>query len=730
VDKGKTVSHVSAVQQTTGEMKYVDDLDLPPKTLHVALVQSSVPHGIIRRIDFSNCKGVAATFTAKDLPRGENLNALDEEILASEKVVFQGQPIAVVAAETEAEAWEAARAVKVEYSELPSTLSIDEAILCGKIHEGAKLSQGNFDAAIKNARHRLKGSVKMGGQLHFYLETNAVLVNLGENGKVHVNATVKDLEGLQAEVSRVLGVPRNRVECQITRIGGAFCGKSDRSLPLGALAAFIAQKLQRPIKLRLPRSVDTQLQSGDHQIVSNFEVGFDDDGRITALKIDNYVDGGFSFMGSRGLCRKSLLHGESVYNIDNLVLNYYLCQTNKISGAAFRGFGCQHGHIGIEAAVDRVSRFLGKPVHDVNFYKANDRTPYGVVLDDFRFPECWSRLDGSRRSIDAFNRANKYKKRGFAMTPLKFGIGFPSVLGRRGNAMMHLYRDGTVRLAHSGIEFGQGIHTKMSQIAAEVLDIPVETVRIDGTDLALTANGAETGGSAGTNLQGFAVKQAAEEMRDRLAKYRTPGRTFAEAAEAAFQDRMDMTTRGFYKDPGEGFSFDTMKGVPYMYYEFGAAASQVEIDVLTGSHRVLRTEIVFDAGRSINPGIDIGQIEGGFLQGYGWMTKEDVVIADNSCRWRKAGTYLSDSFRNYKIPGLTDVPAEFSVTLLPSPTGKTGGVLSAKGVGEPPLILANSVGFAIVDAIYHARKGLGINDLFDYQFPLTPERIRRLVTQK
>jgi xanthine dehydrogenase/oxidase len=731
---GQTVSHVAAFQQTTGEAIFTDDLAVPPRTLHIALAQASVPHGRIVNIDFSPCKNLVASFTAQDLRPGINqlVSGLNEELLASETVVFQGQPVAVVVADSEEAAWEAARAVKVRYAEIPSVLSIEEAVAAKAIKLACKVEVGEFSGAIQKAVHRLRGSIRQGGQFHFYLEPNAVLVERLENGRCHVHVTSKDLEAVQSEVSRVVGINRNLIDVSVTRIGGAFCGKSQRTAPLASLAALVSSRLQRPVKIRLPREVDTHLESGDREMLSTFDVGFDDAGHITALDIDSYVDGGFSD-GSVGLCWKSMAHSDSVYNIENLDIRYHVCQTNKISGAAFRGFGSQNGHIPIEAVMERVAYHLKispEKVKRQHFYNVGDRTPLNQTLKDVAILDCWNRVDNAefarqRRDVVAFNETHKYQKRGISTTPLKFGVGSPATLGRKGSALIHLYKDGSVRLAHGGVEFGQGMHTKMCQIVAEILDIPISAIRVDSTDLKIIANSAGTGSSMGTDMQGYAVKDAAEQLIKRLEPYRKPGLTFAEVAMAAFLDRADLTTRSWYRDPTEGFDMATMQGTAFLYYEYGAASSEVEIDVLTGTHRVRKTVICFDAGHSLNPGIDIGQIEGGFLQGYGWMTKERVLIADNSCRWAKPGTHLSDQFSSYKIPEISDVPRTFQVILLPNRHQTVGGIMSSKGIGEPPMTLANSVGFAIADAISAARRENGLHGHFNCEFPLTPDRIYR-----
>jgi xanthine dehydrogenase/oxidase len=421
-----------------------------------------------------------------------------------------------------------------------------------------------------------------------------------------------------------------------------------------------------------------------------------------------------------------MINEDSAYNIPNFTARFFICQTHKLSSTCFRGYGCQHGCLAIESALEKVAAVLKLPAEVVkrrNFYKPNDVTPWGMKLTDVTIDECWSllatpELARRRALVKQFNHFSHGKKRGIAITPLKFAVGAPDAFDRKGNALIHVYIDGSVRVSHSGVECGQGIHTKMCQIAADALGVPLKNVRIDYTELAILANTAETGWGQGSDVCGPAVKNAAETIAARIAPYRKPGLSFADAAKAARDDQVDLSCYGFYPGPKEGIC---------LYVEFGAAASEVEIDVLTGDHKVLRTDIVVDAGQSLNPGIDMGQAEGGFLQGYGWLTKESPWITDNSVKWCPPGTNLTANFKGYKLPEMCDVPNEFSVRLLPN-SHNSKGFLSSRGIGEPNLILANSVAFALVDAIYEARRDLGVKGTFDLDFPLTPDKIRKFAT--
>ena len=734
---GKSVHHSTGLEQTTGEANYTDDLELPQQTVHIALVRSTVPHGKIKRIDFSKCRNLVAHYVASDI--GSDVNWVtggkDEEMIASKEVVYMGQPIALVIANSEEEAWNAASNVIVEYEELPSIMSIQEAMQQNSVLKSpVGIHTGNFETEYQRAPFKAEGTVDIGSQFHFYMETCAALATKGERGKIKINATSKNLEQLQSDISRVLKIPIHAVETAVTRIGGSFCGKNTRMIPVGVICAFVANKLNRPAKIRLPRNVDTELESGDNNFTVKYRVGFDKDGRITALHIDNYVDSGWSYARSNSICSKAMLHGDSVYNIPNFNLNYFFCKTNKISGAPFRGFGCQFAHVAIEAVLEKVAQDLGLPPEDVkrrNFYKAGDKTPYQVVLDDVRISEVWDILDDAefakqKQEVEQFNATHTTKKRGIAITPMKFGVGRPKASDRKAGALVHIFKDGTVSVAHSGIEVGQGLHTKMCQIVSDVLDIPFEKVRIDFSNISLVANGAGTGSGYATDLNGFAVKDAAEQLAKRLKPYRT-GVSWEEAARKAFNDCVDMSAHGWYHPDDSGFDFTTNTGRPYAYYEYGGAIAVVEIDTLTGTHKVLSVKIVFDVGRSLNPALDIGQIEGGYMQGYGWMTKERPIIIDNSCQWANPGANLTSGFATYKIPQLSDLPSNFHVTLLPNST-QSPGVLSAKGAGEPPLILANAVGFAIAHALRSARIANSLPPDFPLQFPLTPERIVRIAS--
>jgi xanthine dehydrogenase/oxidase len=524
----------------------------------------------------------------------------------------------------------------------------------------------------------------------------------------------------------VLKIPRNSIDVSVTRIGGAFCGKTSRTLPVALLASLVSQRLNRPAKFRLPREVDTAVCSGDRPFLAKFQVGFDDNGKVTALTIDNYIDGGFSYRGSEGVCFKSMAHEDSTYNVPHFTARFFVCQTHKLSSTCFRGYGCQHASLATDAAFERVAAVLKmrpEVVKQRNFYKPNDVTPWGMKLPDVTIDQCWSLLatpEFARRRalVKQFNNFSHWKKRGIAITPLKFGVGSPVPGDRKGSALIHVYLDGSVKVSHSGVEFGQGIHTKMCQIAADALAVPLKDVRIDYTELKILANTVGTGYGQGSDVCGPAVRSAAEQLAVRLAPYRKPGVAFADAVKAARDNQVDLSCYGFYAGPKEDL---------FLYVEFGAAASEVEIDVLTGEHKVLRTDIVVDAGQSLNPGIDMGQAEGGFLQGYGWLTKESPWITDNSCKWCPPGTNLTANFKGYKLPEMSDVPNQFNVTLLPN-SHNSKGILSSRGIGEPPLILANSVAFALVAAIYAARKDLGVKGAFDLDFPLTPDKIRKFTT--
>lgn len=724
---GQPFPHAASHIQVTGEAQYCNDIPEPPGTLHAAFVTSQYPHAKILSLDFSNCEGLIDIITADDI-KGQNIfnNDPEEVILADKEVVYTGQPIAIVLAKDERTAWKLAQQVQVEYEPLPTVLSVEEAIKTNAIRPNTpKLVSGNVEQALEKCDHVIEGEVKIGGQFHFYMEPNAAIAVPEEDGKIQLSCTCKDLAMVQTEVARILNKPQKDIDVSIWRLGGAFCGKLARSLTEAYAVSLAAEKTKRPVKINMPRELDTKLSSSNQVFIVKYKAGVTNDGIIKAIDGDIYMNGGYSTKHCVGNAVKAMLHLDSAYKLDNVNLRTRVAQTNSLSAGHFRGGDCQDGLVAMESIIQQIAHKLKIEPEEIrkrNMYHENDKTPYGIELTNVTLSKIWDDLEPSyiakRKEVDEFNKISKYKKRGVALCPIKFGVGSPSDTGRKGSTIVHIYRDGTVIISIGGIEMGQGLYTKMKQIAAHVLEIPIENIRIDKTSTASVANAPGTGGSTGSDYNGFAVLDACNQLKNRLKKYNG---TFQDKAKCAFQDKVNLTANGYYANPNPAYNPDTQTGVPYNYYIYGASLSVVEIDLLTGSHQVISSDLSYDCGESLNPAIDIGQVEGGFMQGLGWMTTEEIVFGDESNdKWMKQGELKSSSFVHYKIPNINDVPTQLKVKLTPN-HAENPGVMSSRALGEPPCLLAHSVGFAIVDAIKSVRK-----DWFNLQFPLTCERIKLL----
>lgn len=737
----KSITHLSSDLQVQGQAEYTDDIPLDHNCKHAAFVTSNIAHGIIKNIDWQTEELKNKKFTvitANDISGKNTIGQTDEELLASKKVVYYGQPIAIVVADNEREAQLIASRIKVEYEKLSSITDIEESIKEKKFIKSPSIKQGkNVDELFEQYQnsdsvHILDGSIKMGGQYHIYLEPNASVTSRSSDGQYFIHPTCKLLTMALEEASKHLNVDENRINVNVKRIGGSFCGKGVRATIVSSATAIASQKLKCQVKMVLSRPLDIEIMSSDHNCLNQFRVAFDiKTGKIIALKMNIFIDGGFYPKSSMGLLLKTLLHADSAYNIPNLEINGFVCQTNKVPNAPFRGFGAQNGSLVIEAVTERIQRYLKDQnlppdfVKINNFYVENDKTPYGVQLEDVNIMPCWtlikekSRYNELRKCVNAFNAINKYKKRGLAITPVKYGLGIPIPALKRGSCIIHLLKDGSVLFTHSGIEVGQGINTKMCSLISKLLDIPIDLVHVNSTDTLANSEANSTNSGMTNDVVGFAVIDACKKLNRTIQPYRYnekhEKRPFKEVVNLAFNAKENLTAHGVYVSSQEGFNPFTMKGSPYSYYVYGAGVSLAEIDVITGEHKILESHIVFDAGESLNPGIDIGQVEGGFMQGLGWMSTEEI-------KYDKQGRPINTSMYKYKVPSVSCMPLKFSVHLLPNSHNKYG-VLSSKGVGEPPEMLANCVGFALIDAIEAARKDAQKGPLIHYDFPLVPNKV-------
>ncbi len=645
---GQAVPHESARGHVTGEALYTDDLLARfPQALHAWPVLAPHAHALVISLDAAPAleePGVAAVLTEADVPGEGNsgANRHDEPLFPTE-VMHHQQPVAWVLGETLEAAQRGAARVKVSYQPLPAVLGIEDAIAEAAIgeqsfHSGPlRLHRGNAQEAISSSPLRIEGELRMGGQEHFYLETQCALAWLDESGGVALHSSTQHPTETQDVVARVLGLARNRVTVECLRMGGAFGGKEVQANPYAAVAALGAWKTRRPVRVRLPRVLDMALTGKRHPFLARFNAGFDLDGRLRGLTVRLYSDAGWSLDLSEPVMWRAMFHLDNTYYLPAVDVEGFVCRTHKTSQTAFRGFGGPQGMLVIEDILDRAARrlsLLPEVVRQRNFYREDQTTHYGQrVKDAARIQTIWdellksSRFSERRGAIEQFNQSHPHRKRGMAITPVKFGISFTATFFNQAGALVLIYRDGSVQVNHGGTEMGQGIHTKIRQIAADSLGLPMEAIRVMPTRTDKVPNTSATAASAGTDLNGAAVADACEQLKARLAPVAAamPGMSFARVVEAAYRQRLPLFAQGYYRTPGIHFDQKSGQGEPFHYYAYGAAVTEVEIDGFTGEHRVLRTDILHDVGDSVSPLIDRGQVEGGFIQGLGWLTLEELL---------------------------------------------------------------------------------------------------------
>ncbi|KAI4386257.1 hypothetical protein MLD38_004203 [Melastoma candidum] len=736
--------HLSSRLQVTGEAEYTDDTSLPQNGLHAALVLSRKPHARIVSIDESRAKlnpGFAGIFLAKDVPGVNSIGPaiLDEEVFASEFVTCVGQVIGIVVADTHENARLAAGMVKVEYEELPAVLSIKDALEANSFHPNSEklLRKGDVDLCFQSGScyKVIEGEVQVGGQEHFYLEPQSSVVWTVDGGnEVHMVSSTQAPQKHQKYVSHVLGLPMSKVVCKIKRIGGGFGGKETRSGFIAAAAAVPAYLLNRPVKITLDRDVDMMTTGQRHSFLGKYKVGFTKEGKVLALDLEIYNNAGNSLDLSLAVLERAMFHSDNVYEIPNVRIKGKVCFTNFPSNTAFRGFGGPQGMLIAENWISRIATELQKDpeeIREMNFQGEGSVLHYGQRLEFCTIGKLWEELKHSsdfsnaRREADHFNLQNRWKKRGIAMVPTKFGISFTTKFFNQAGALVHVYTDGTVLVTHGGVEMGQGLHTKVAQIAASSFNIPLSSVFISDTSTDKVPNASPTAASASSDMYGAAVLDACEQIKARMEPVasRQNFSCFAELASACYAERIDLSAHGFHIVPDIGFDWKTGKGNAFRYHTYGAAFAEVEIDTLTGDFYTRAVNICFDLGYSLNPAIDIGQIEGAFVQGLGWVALEELKWGDAAHKWIPPGCLFTCGPGNYKIPSLNDVPLKFNVSLLKGhPNMKA--IHSSKAVGEPPFFLASSVFFAIKDAITAARSDAGYTGWFPLDNPATPERIR------
>jgi xanthine dehydrogenase large subunit len=757
---GASLLHESGLRHASGEARYVDDLPPPPGLLVGQAVASPHAHARILRKDAARARevpGVAAVLFAEDVP-GENQVGpvvADEPLLAESEVFCEGQAVALVVADS----WETCRrgaaALEIEYEKLPALLDVREAVARGSFHGTPHvMKRGDVDAALARAALVLSGEYETPGADHFYLETQCSLAIPGEGGAMYVLSSTQHPSEVQAKVAEVLGLPRHQVVVEVPRIGGGFGGKETQAAPFAALAALGAWRTGRPVKVWLNRDQD-MIQTGKrHPFMFRFEAGFETDGRLSALRVLAYANGGWSTDLSRAIVDRCLFHLDNCYYVPALHFEGRVVKTHLASNTAMRGFGGPQGMLLVEEVLNRAAERLRLDPAEIrrrSFYgeAPRNRTPYDQEVTDFRAARLWETLrrtseyDRRRVEIDRFNSQSEHVKRGIGFQPVTFGISFTTSFLNQAGAAVLVYADGSVQLNHGGTEMGQGLHTKMLAVCAHELGVPLESIRVMPTATDKVPNTSATAASSGSDLNGQAVRQACEVLREclRPVAARELGIEEALAPEIVFEDgqvyhpahaearvsfgrvaqaatfaRVPLLATGYYQTPGIGYDREQGRGHPFYYYAYGVAVTEVEVSALTGEHRVRRVDILHDVGTSLVPTVDVGQIEGGFVQGLGWLTCEELL-------WDERGRLVTHSPSTYKIPAVGEAPEDFRVALLER-SPQEGVIHGSKAVGEPPLMLAISV----VTALRHAVSAFGAEgEVPELRLPCTPEKVLRAI---
>jgi len=743
---GQPLQHMAALSQCTGEAQYVDDLPSQRHTLHAAFVLSERPHARLVSVDASRAEavsGVAGFLSAKDLSTEENKWGpvlCDEELFRREKVTSTGQPIGLVVADTQETAQRAARLVRVQYEDLEKPVLNMQDAINGKSFLGNVLTQedGNVEAALKAPDSVVvEGDIRLGGQEHFYLETCSAHVVPGESDELTIYTSTQNPMKTQKFAAKACGIPFSKVVCRMKRMGGGFGGKETRTVFISSAAALAAHRLQRPVRINLDRDVDMWITGTRHPFYGKYRAAAGPDGCLRALDLELYCNAGFSMDLTEPIIGRALFHSDNCYKIPNMRIKGYMCQTNTVSNTAFRGFGGPQGLIIAEAWLEHLATKLKmrpEEVREKNLYAfEGDRTHFFQAMERCPVQRMWkelaesSELSTRNAVIEQFNNENRWRKRGIALLPTKFGISFTAKFMNQAGALVHIYTDGTVLVTHGGTEMGQGLHTKMAQVTARALRIPFEDVHVRETATDTVPNSSPTAASASSDLYGMAILNACEQLNKRLQPYlEGAGGNFKSAVHAAFFDRCDLSAHGFYKTPDIGYDWtkpDAERGRPFNYFTYGAACTEVEVDALTGDMRMLRTDLLMDLGNSLNPAIDVGQIEGAFMQGFGWTMLEETMWGCDEFPWLKPGACFTRGPGTYKIPSFNDVPVDMRVTLLKD-SANDRAVHSSRAIGEPPFFLGASAFFAARAAIAAARADAGFSGHFTVDTPLTPERIR------
>jgi len=748
---GRSVKHDSAPKHVTGEAVYVDDRLEFPNQLHIYARMSDRAHARIVRIDTAPCyavPGVAIAITAQDVPGQLDIGAVmpGDPLLADGKVEYVGQPVIAVAADSLETARKAAMAAIIEYEDLEPVIDVVDALR--KKHfvlDSHTHKRGDSTSALASAPRRLQGSLHIGGQEHFYLETQVSSVMPTEDGGMIVYTSTQNPTEVQKLVSEVLGVSMNKIVIDMRRMGGGFGGKETQAAGPACMCAVIAHLTGRPTKMRLPRMEDMTMTGKRHPFYVEYDVGFDDDGLLHGIEIDLAGNCGYSPDLSGSIVDRAMFHSDNAYYLGDATINGHRCKTNLASNTAYRGFGGPQGMVAIEEIMDTVARELGKDPLDVrkrNYYGKTERnvTPYYQTVEHNMLEEMTAELEASseyakrREEIRAFNAQSPILKKGLSLTPVKFGISFTASFLNQAGALVHVYTDGSIHLNHGGTEMGQGLNTKVAQVVAEVFQVGIDRIQITATNTDKVPNTSPTAASSGADLNGKAAQNAAQTIKQRLIEFaarhyqvteedvefkngqvriRDQYVSFDELIQQAYFGQVSLSSTGFYRTPKIYYDRSQARGRPFYYFAYGAACSEVIVDTLTGEYKMLRSDILHDVGASLNPAIDIGQVEGGFVQGMGWLTMEELV-------WNDKGKLMTSGPASYKVPAVADMPLDLRVKLVENRKNPEDTVFHSKAVGEPPFMLGISVWCAIKDAVA---------SLADYKAqpkidaPATPERV-------
>ena len=753
-------AHESAHLHVTGEAIYTDDIAAPCGTLHAAIGYAPAAHAALKSFDLSavrNAAGVVAVFTASDIPGVNNYGGikLDDPILATDLIEYHGQPVFMVVAVTHLLARKAARLASYVLDLKTPILSIDEALAAKSyVLDPVSTARGDVDAALARAPHRLQGKTSHGGQDHFYLEGMVAIAHPVEDRQILIACSTQHPTEVQHIVARAMARADASVRVECRRMGGGFGGKESQPALFASLCAIAAGKLGRSVKLRLDRDDDMIITGKRHPFQFEYDVGFDDDGQIIGIDLMLASDCGYSADLSGPVNARAICHVDNAYFLEHVRIQNYPCKTHKVSNTAFRGFGGPQGMFVIEQVMDEIAHALHLDpldVRTVNFYGLTERnvTHYGQVIDDNILPDIVPDLEARcdyrarRVALREQNKTSRIIKRGLALTPVKFGISFNATHLNQAGALVNVYADGSVIVNHGGTEMGQGLFTKIRQVVAEELAIDVRRIRVSSTDTSKVPNTSATAASSGSDLNGMAAKDACRKLRDRLADFAArkwdvaasaiafvhdgieadvngvkQRWSFSELTQKAYLARVSLSAQGFYKTPKIHWNRDTFKGRPFYYFAYGAACAQVAIDTLTGEMKVERVDILHDVGNSLNPAIDKGQIEGGFIQGVGWLTGEEL-------KWSDKGMLTTHAPSTYKIPTAADVPEIFNVWLVENSPNREDTIYRSKAVGEPPLMLAFAVHQAIRDAVGSINND---RDCARLATPATAEAILNAVT--